>query len=198
MNSTSLAVTNERTLTIDDRFVGRILAPYFEHCRYLQGVQISFDPGERNGILPARLRAQGRFSIPRSSYIESTGHFNAAEFIMCFNQLGYVLLAQALQDGLVAGIEGWDPESFFERQLPDVLIVSARSEFRRMIDASDFAGEVIWTRASAKGKNLFGNFDVSFSDARGGYSRGETFCCMLGVVNKVARQPLTSVAAHVQ
>lgn len=198
MHSTSLAPTNEYVVAVDDRFLARILEPYFEHCKYLRSVDIAFDPAEQNGILPARLTARGRFSIPQSSYIESTGHFNAAEFIMCFNQLGYVLLAHALQHGLVSGIGRWDLASFTERQLPDVLIVSASSEFRRMIDARDFTGEVTWTRASVKGKHLFGNFDVSFHDARGGRSRGETFCCMLDVAHAAERQPLLGVAAHVQ
>ena len=41
------------------------------------------------------ISAKGRFSIPDSCYIDDTGHFNAVEFNICFNQLAYVPSASA-------------------------------------------------------------------------------------------------------
>ncbi|ACY18491.1 FcoT family thioesterase [Haliangium ochraceum] len=188
----------ETVVTVDERFLEHILTPYMTPCKYLKSVDISYDPSASNGVLPAKLRARGRFSIGESCYIEDTGHFNAVEFIMCFNQIGYVLLAHALQAGLVRGVPAWGREDFAERQLPDVLIVNAKSTFRRMIDARDFVGEAVWTRASARGDHLFGSFDVSFYDAAGGRSTGETFCCVRNMFaeRSPAPSPVLGQVAH--
>src|ERR1051326_3438355 len=68
-----------------------VLTPYKKHCRYLQSV-----PAEKDSSGTALLNGRGTFSIPESCYIADTGPFNAVEFNICYNQLTYSLLAQAI------------------------------------------------------------------------------------------------------
>jgi hypothetical protein len=40
-------------------------------------------------------------AIPESCYIDDTGHFNAVEFNICFNQLAYVLFGKCVDAGIL-------------------------------------------------------------------------------------------------
>ena len=74
-----------------------ILIPYKPHCRYFQN---------------AFLTARGEFSISESCYIAETGHFNAVEFNICFNQLSYYLIAECSHHQLLNDFSGWDINKF--------------------------------------------------------------------------------------
>ncbi|MGW6540873.1 FcoT family thioesterase [Streptomyces sp. NPDC055051] len=44
------------------------------------------------------LTGSGMFTIPEPCYIDDTGHFNAVEFNICYNQLAYYTLAAMIRD----------------------------------------------------------------------------------------------------
>jgi hypothetical protein len=84
-------------IEISPAFVADILSPYKAHARYLKTAEIasfreksSDDKGKG-----ALAKGVGRFAILESCYIDNTGHFNAVEFNICFNQLAYVMFANA-------------------------------------------------------------------------------------------------------
>src|SRR5882724_11344285 len=81
-------------MDISDTLVADILKPYRPHARYLRSAQIThFRDKAAEGIAANKglVTAAGRFSIPESCYIDDTGHFNAVEFNICYNQLAYVM-----------------------------------------------------------------------------------------------------------
>jgi len=98
-----MSISTRKKSNVDDLFSGKIggkvaatvlasmLGSYSSSCKYLQEA-IFNDKG--------CLEIAGRFCIPHSFYIESTGHFNAIEFIICFDQLHYVFFGEAVQRGL--------------------------------------------------------------------------------------------------
>lgn len=70
------------TVPIAEELLARVLEPYScKGCRYLIDAQYS---ATEDSVL-----AYGNFTIGESAYIRSTGHFNAVELILCFNQLAY-------------------------------------------------------------------------------------------------------------
>src|SRR5690348_5245638 len=76
-----------------------VLAPYKPHCRYLQRAHV-VSGSERAGLPASKgteVSAHGDFAIPESCYIADTGHFNAVEFNICYNQLAYTLLAACVE-----------------------------------------------------------------------------------------------------
>ena len=83
---------------ISKDFIDDILKPYRKHAQYLKSAELTHfqdkcscaTKGKDAGLITAK----GRFSIPESCYIDDTGHFNAVEFNICFNQLAYVCLRQ--------------------------------------------------------------------------------------------------------
>ncbi|WCZ35656.1 FcoT-like thioesterase domain protein [Corynebacterium heidelbergense] len=120
---------------IPEKLVAGTLKPYTaKGCRYLQhACYLAGGP---------ELAAVGRFGIPTSAYIQDTGHFNAAEFIIAYNQLFYCLLAEAVRRGDIAPLLGWTAADLRTRQLPDVLIQRNDSEFLAPIDARQFTGVI--------------------------------------------------------
>jgi hypothetical protein len=161
-------MTPQQELT-DQELLGRVLRPYRDHSRYLRSAQVVEQPG--------MVSARGRFSIAESCYIDDTGHFNAVEFNICYNQLGYFLIAKCVEGGLLEAFSTWSMADFWERQLSDVLIYRLTSRFRRMIDPRSFEGEVVFQepRVSARaGKPAIMSMETtcSFWDGAGGSADG--------------------------
>jgi hypothetical protein len=149
---------------VDADVVGATLAPYRTHARYLQGVSVG---AHRSSVF-----AVGAFSIGESCYIDDTGHFNAAELIMCANQLGYVCIGEALRRRLI-DLDGFDLAWFQAKQLSSVLILKADTSFRKMINPRSFIGWCEWHSMHAKRGLLMSVQAFKFMDDTGGLAMGE-------------------------
>ncbi|MFC0548311.1 FcoT family thioesterase [Kutzneria chonburiensis] len=119
-----------------------VLRCYKPHCRYLTSMDLSVDGEVLTGV--------GQFSIPESCYIDDTGHLNSVEVNICYNQLLYAVIANAVHRGVGEVFSGWTMAEFRRRQLPDILIASFGSTFRRPIDPRSFHGEFIVDRISQR------------------------------------------------
>ena len=121
---------------IAENLLARVLEPYsYKGCRYLIAAESA---AEDTSVL-----AQGNFHISESSYIRSTGHFNAVELLLCFNQLAYSAFAPAVLNGEVAGLRGWSIDDYCRHQLASMLIKTASSRFRRPINPQGFSARLI-------------------------------------------------------
>ncbi|GAA2689223.1 MULTISPECIES: FcoT family thioesterase [Actinosynnema] len=144
----------------------RALSCYKPHCRYLKAVELGGH------------RATGEFAIPESCYIDDTGHLNAVEVNICYNQLLYTLLASLVRDGSEPALAGWDMAEFWRRRLPDVLIAGISSNFRKPIDPRAFTGELsvrqARTRTLRHGEPPLVDLDTAFAfrDSGGGLASG--------------------------
>ena len=155
---------------VDGEFVRRVLKPYVsKNCVYLKSCAHSFEAS-----VP---QTRASFSIPESCYIDSTGHFNAVELNICYNQMFYVLWADGVHRRLIREAVDWDLAEFGKRQLPNMLIVKVQSSFKRAIDPRAFqaVGQIDRVRAirEREKKLLFVKTHATFSDASGGLARAE-------------------------
>ncbi|MEU3959720.1 FcoT family thioesterase [Streptomyces buecherae] len=123
----------------DGQLLERVLTPYKPHCRYLKSATVTRQGEPRDG---GRVSARAEFGIPESCYIDDTGHFNSVEFNLCFNQLVYYLLAKSVKERAMWPFSTWTLDEFWDRQLPDILIVDFRSTFRRAMRGRGFWGEI--------------------------------------------------------
>ena len=124
-------------------------------------------------------RAGGRFAIPEPCYIDSTGHLNAVEVNICYNQLLYVILGQAVSQKLIPELGCFSLEHYRERRLPDVLIYHVDVRFRQVIDSSNFAGELSITRATEAKRSIKLETHLCFWDAAGGEASGDISIAIL-------------------
>jgi hypothetical protein len=174
------------------QLLARVLQPYKPHCRYLLGAAVR--RVRSAGCIAA---ASGTFAIPESCYIASTGHFNAVEFNICYNQLTYCLLAQCIEDGTLEIFDGWTLADFSCRQLSDYLIARFFSEFHKPINATRFHGEVEIAQVAARGGTTFMKTVCRFTDPQGGRAAGGATIVILGrLPGRTAEDG--RVARHVQ
>lgn len=136
---------------VDPAFLQTVLEPYHHHCRYLQ--QATVHTGPEHASSSAIVSATGEFAIAESCYITDTGHFNAVEFNLCYNQLAYVLLGQCIAEKLLEPLNHWTSAQFDQYQLSNYLIVRFSSSFRSPMSARHFHGQVSVTSASRR-RNL--------------------------------------------
>ncbi|OBI07036.1 hypothetical protein A5735_12615 [Mycolicibacter heraklionensis] len=116
---------------IAEELLAKVLEPYaYKGCRYLTDAVAQAEPGS--------VLAEGSFTITESAYIRSTGHFNAVELVLCFNQLAYSAFAPAIADGVIPAFHGWTLDDYLKHQLSSMYIRTSSSRFRRPINAARF------------------------------------------------------------
>ncbi|WP_326553922.1 FcoT family thioesterase [Micromonospora sp. NBC_01813] len=115
-----------------------VLSCYKPHCRYLLSASVH------------GRRTEGRLAIPESCYIDDTGHLNAVEVSICYNQLLYTALGAAVRDRTEPALAHWTLDDYWRRRLPDVLIVKSTNEFRRPLDPRSFVGQLTIERVIAR------------------------------------------------
>jgi hypothetical protein len=160
---------HDQTTPIEEDLLVRVLEPYsYKGCRYLLDA--------RYKATPDSVLAYGNFSISESAYIRSTGHFNAAELILCFNQLAYCAFAPAILNEEIPVLRGWSIENFFDNQLPNMLIKSTASRFRRPINAQRFSARLLcqdFRLIERRVRYLLVPCAIEFSDDIGGSASAE-------------------------
>lgn len=164
---------------VDRRFQKEVLKPYRIAATYLLSATVQKTPSwmihpmAKEKHSGSFLSGRGVFSIPDSCYIDSTGHFNAVEFNICFNQLSYVMIAQCLREKLLEQLNALDYETFRAKQLSSMFIVKLACQFRRPIDSQRFVGDLSLKRIVTRAHSIFVYTYCSFFDQGSGFADGE-------------------------
>lgn len=161
--------TSTHTAPIAEELLAEVLEPYsFKGCRYLLDAEYK---ATEESVL-----AYGNFSIAESAYIRSTGHFNAAELVLCFNQLAYCAFAPAIINEEISVLRGWSIADFYDNQLPSMLIKSTSSRFKRPINAQRFSARLLckdFQIVERSCRYLLIPCDIEFWDEDGGSASGQ-------------------------
>jgi (3R)-3-[(carboxylmethyl)amino]fatty acid synthase len=163
-------------------FIEKILIPYKENVKYLKSATILhyYDPDmDDTRQVHDLVTIEGKFSIPDSCYIDNTGHFNAVEFNICYNQLAYVLFAKCIREGILQKlVPDWDEkvnmsfDSFIEHQLSSMLIVKIEGNFVRPINSEAFSATLTINRILWACDTPFVHTKIAFTDLHDGKSHG--------------------------
>lgn len=119
---------------------------------------------------------EGDFGFQSSCYIEETGHFNAVEFVISFNQLFYYTLAASVRDKLIPQLGHWSLLDYWERQLPSILISRLSTRFRQPIDSRHYHGRLTITDIEFRHRSrplLALQTTIDFTDGSIGSARGD-------------------------
>jgi len=134
-------IGNRIVSPVPDDIRQRVLKPYLPVSRYVTSAQFE---RPRVAVLPASnrpetwLRLDAECAIKDPCYIESTGHFNAVELNITYNQMIYLCLAEISRLGAVPK-PLWSLEDFFQAQLPNVLITDYQAQFRRQMNSARYS-----------------------------------------------------------
>jgi hypothetical protein len=150
-------------------FIDRVLTPYRLHCQYLKRAFVEFD-GRRDW---QTMTMKGEFAIAESCYIDDTGHFNAVEFNICYNQLAYVHLAYCIEHRLLPALAAFDADSFREKQLSHFLIANINSSYHAQVNPREFFGTMRVKSARPTLRFAILKTECEFHDAGDGRADGE-------------------------
>lgn len=162
---------------IDDMLLQRTLSPYASKgAIYLQAAHTDFKLSDTIGFTfneDKNYVVKGQFSISESCYIDETGHFNAVEFNICYNQLTYIALAHASSKHLLSCLQDLTLNDFYRKQLSNVYITRLESFYKRVINSENFIG--VWRLKIAKKtqKMIILKTEIEFSDDGDGLAYGE-------------------------
>ena len=141
----------------DRTTIDSALDAYKPEFRYLQEAELKFP------------EIKGKFSIPKSGYIQDTGHLNAAELLICYNQLAYTFIAEAGRRELIPELGALSERKFKEYQLNNMLIFGINNaRFRKPIKPRDFEGKIVLDKTRRNGKNLF--FRTNYDFGQGSFT----------------------------
>ncbi len=153
----------------DAALLAEALHCYFPNARYLSNARVRG--------LGDTIEGTGDFAIPESCYIDSTGHLNAVEVVICYNQLLYTMLGTMVRDRLHPCFDSWTMADYWRRRLPDVLIAENHQRFLSPIDPAQFQGRMVFanihqrsTRHGAPYLSLDTTFE--FTGVSGGRAEG--------------------------
>lgn len=177
-------------MEVDSSFMKKVLNPYMPHTTYLTNASLVICYNDDNSIFA--IKGYGDFSIPQSCYIDDTGHFNAVEFNICYNQLAYVTFAEAIKEGYLQKFSpnlyknsNFELEAYLENQLSSMLIVKFNSKFLKGINSRSFSAEFTIEKISARKGSSFSNTKIEFFDDFGGSANGNILLAYAnGNVNK--------------
>jgi len=168
-------------IVVSEALLGEVLTPYKPHCRYLKRAWVVVCRPDRfnSSRSEAHISIRGEFAIRESCYIADTGHFNAVEFNICYNQLAYTLLATCVEQKLMRELASWSLDEYRRRQLSDFLIVNFSSEFRTSMQSDRFEGLVSIDKSMTRRDTILIKTSSQFQDGRGGFSRGQAFIAIV-------------------
>jgi hypothetical protein len=159
--------------------IDSILSCYRTHCQYVKkagfysGDHLPLDP-ERDALLSMK----AELAVPESCYIDDTGHFNAVEFNICYNQMIYLLMAYAVDHGLLdIGISSL--EEFKQRMLPDILIIDMKNKFRRAMNSNQLFGTVSIHKCVSRKQMFILKTSCHFFDDEDGEQYGDVTLAIL-------------------
>lgn len=165
------------TVPIAENLLSRVLEPYsYKGCRYLLDAE---SKATADSVL-----AYGNFRINESAYIRSTGHFNAVELVLCFNQLAYSAFAPAIINKEIPALRGWSIDDYYQHQLASMLIRSAASRFRKPINPRKFSARLLCHDLQVverRWRYLLVPCAIEFWDEDGGAASGEIELAALNI-----------------
>jgi hypothetical protein len=141
LNVAFMATTAAPPVT-DEELLTRVLRCYKPHCRYLQAMAVS--------TVDDRVRGTAELAIGESCYIDDTGHLNAVEVNIAYNQMLYFVVAKAVQQRWGPIFATWTMDDYWRRQLPDILITKLVSRFRWPVNPRRFSGAFELTQATQR------------------------------------------------
>jgi len=122
------------SVSVSEDIINKALITYIaKNTRYMTKAQI--DKKENTIVLKAN------FSIEESCYLYPySGHFNAVEALMCFNQMLYVALLGGIKKKMFSFYDHITPDEFNLHRQQVYILEIEKNKFKKQIDNNHFQG----------------------------------------------------------
>ncbi|NUS45844.1 MAG: hypothetical protein HOQ24_19400 [Mycobacteriaceae bacterium] len=120
----------------DADLLGEVLQCYRPVARYLRSMT--------HRVEGNRVVGDAELAIEQSCYIDDTGHLNAVDALIGYNQMAYYTIASLVRNSVGPVFGDWSMADFHRRHLSDMVIADTRFEFRRPVDARRFRAQLVF------------------------------------------------------
>ena len=157
-------------INISEEIINKALCTYINKgTRYIQTATIEKSEDDT-------VTLECTFNISESCYLSpASGHFNAVEAIMCFNQMLYVALLGGIQHQLYSFYEHISPDIFNQNRRKVYILDIENIHFKKQVDNKSFYGKLILKKKKIIKNQIY--IDCSF-----GYSNDFEYQNIKGTV----------------
>lgn len=141
--------------------IEEILSPY-----WVQLLRRSTLSREKDGII-----LRSHLGATQPWYCDLTGHMNAVEFNLIFNQMMYIAIGQSIDWGWIPELEGYDKNYFMKKYWPDFLITKISSQFKAPLDVSSLYGTMRIKAIKKSSRHIFFELDLTAKPAEGEFPK---------------------------
>ena len=121
-------------VNVSEEIINKALVTYIaKNTRYITQAQV-YNVGNA-------IRLDAQFSIKESCYLSpGSGHFNAVEALMCFNQMLYVAILGGINEHLFPFYANITPDDFNQNRRKVFLLEFEKIKFKKQINNNSFFG----------------------------------------------------------
>ncbi len=141
-----------KTRMIDPQKIEAILKPYWKPIVKESHILQTED---KYIVLQSVLEINGLW------YSDSTGHMNALDLNLAFNQMMYIAIACGIDLGWISNLKNYGWDDFENKYWSDFLIVSIHSEFKAQLHTNKFLGVVRIKKITPSSKHLWFELDLT-------------------------------------
>ncbi len=144
---------------VDSLYIKEILKPYWTPF-----VKESYIIKNQDDIL-----LQSHLGVDKPWYCDSTGHMNAVELNLAFNQMMYIAIAQSIRLGWISSLKDFCHDYFMKKYWPDFLITKIESEFKAPLLVDNFCATLRIKKITPSTKHLWFELDLTAKPAGEGF-----------------------------
>lgn len=148
---------------IDNGFISETLKHYW--VSFIKSAKII----KQNKII----LSYSRLGVDKPWYCDDTGHMNAVELNLSFNQLMYVTIGHSICNGWIPELNDKSQDYFFEKYWEDFLITKIESKFKAPVNVSEFSGLLRITKIRSSSSHLWFNLDYTVVPGSKDYPQAE-------------------------
>jgi len=149
---------SKTAINVSEDIINRALVTYLaKNTRYVINAQIS--------KINDTVNLTADFSIKESCYLSpASGHFNAVEALMCFNQMLYVALLGGINEKMFSFYEHITPDDFNRHRRKVYLLEFEKIKFKKQINNEFFHGRITLKPLHKIGDKIYVNCLLGFGN----------------------------------
>jgi len=138
-------------------------------CTYIAKGTRYLKEGQIERLDKDKIILNATFEIKESCYLfPYSGHFNAVEAIMCFNQMLYVALLGGIERKFFSFYSHISPQEFNKYRRKVYILEFEKVKFRKQIDNANFFGRFEMEKLKTVGDKIYMNCVFQFGNTEGG------------------------------
>lgn len=146
---------------IEKQFIKDVIQPYW--TPFIRSAEI-----EKEDEV---IMVTSHLGVDKPWYCDSTGHLNAVELNLAFNQMMYVAIGKAISLKWIDELIDYDNGYFMKKYWPDFLITKVSSEFKSPLNVENFFAKLRIVNIKKSSQHIWFKLDLTAAPDRQTFSK---------------------------